>query len=155
VIFDEISLPDLSVAECSIKNANHSFQVRRYYIVRVTYLMIVLLPFFFHPSIRLPFTSSTIFFFFYVYTCVVCVFRLYIRSSGPWLWGYFRPVAHSSPPTIAVIVIGQAQIRSKTGGIRAPPSRNALAPIGLSLCVCVLYQCVFFSLYNRQSQAKM
>jgi uncharacterized membrane protein len=85
----------------------------------------------------------------------VCVFRLYIRSSGPWLWGYFRPVAHSSPPTIAVIVIGQAQIRSKTGGIRAPPSRNALAPIGLSLCVCVLYQCVFFSLYNRQSQAKM
>nr|CAH0109075.1 unnamed protein product [Daphnia galeata] len=27
VIFDEISLPDLSVAECSIKNANHSFQV--------------------------------------------------------------------------------------------------------------------------------
>ena len=28
VIFDEISLPDLSVAECSIKNANHSFQVR-------------------------------------------------------------------------------------------------------------------------------
>lgn len=27
VIFDEISLPDLSVAECSTKNANHSFQV--------------------------------------------------------------------------------------------------------------------------------
>ena len=29
VIFDEISLPDLSVAECSTKNANHSFQVRK------------------------------------------------------------------------------------------------------------------------------
>lgn len=28
VIFDEINLPDLSVAECSTKNANHSFQVK-------------------------------------------------------------------------------------------------------------------------------
>ena len=27
VIFDEIALPDLSVAECSTKNVNHSFQV--------------------------------------------------------------------------------------------------------------------------------
>lgn len=29
MIFDEISLPDLSVAECSTKNANHSFQVKK------------------------------------------------------------------------------------------------------------------------------
>ena len=29
VIFDEIGLTELSVAECSTKNANHSFQVRR------------------------------------------------------------------------------------------------------------------------------
>jgi hypothetical protein len=27
VIFDEIDLSDLSFAECSIKNVNHSFQV--------------------------------------------------------------------------------------------------------------------------------
>jgi hypothetical protein len=29
VIFDEIDLSDVSFAECSVKNANHSFQVRQ------------------------------------------------------------------------------------------------------------------------------
>lgn len=27
-IFEEVDLTDLSIAECSIKNVNHSFQVR-------------------------------------------------------------------------------------------------------------------------------
>lgn len=139
VIFDEISLPDLSVAECSIKNANHSFQVRRYY--SKSYISNdSTTPVFFHPSIRLPFTSFTIFFFFYVYTCVVCVFRLYIRSSGPWLWGYFRPVAHSSPPTIAVIVI-----EDKPKSVRKREEyalHQAETPWLPSACLSVFVSCI-------------
>jgi hypothetical protein len=87
--------------------------------------------------------------------CCVCVPALYTQLRTLAMGLFPSRCALQPPDHCSNSYRGQAQIRSKTGGIRAPPSRNALAPIGLSLCVCVLYQCVFFSLYNRQSQAKM
>lgn len=67
VIFDEIGLPDLSVAECSTKNANHSFQVNITYIILHTqrncccsYLLYISISFLKIPSKPLPLFSSVV-----------------------------------------------------------------------------------------------
>lgn len=147
VIFDEISLPDLSVAECSIKNANHSFQVRRYY--SKSYISNdSTTPVFFHPSIRLPFTSSTIFFFLLrIYMCCVCVPALYTQLRTLAMGLFPSRCAHQPPDHCSNSYRTSLNPFENQGGGRntrstKPKRPGSLRPV--SLCLCLVSMRFFF-----------
>lgn len=95
MIFDEISLPDLSVAECSTKNANHSFQVKKTVHSPITIIRYVECRG--TPSFSICHRSVLFFFFFLLFILPYTISCMCSGSSsrgGP--ASYFRPVAHIS-----------------------------------------------------------
>jgi hypothetical protein len=75
----------------------------------------------------------------------VCVFRLYIRSSGPWLWGYFRPVAHSSPPDHCSNSYRTSPNPFENGrNTRSTKPKRPGSHRPVSLCLCLVSMRFFF-----------